>query len=228
MYEKALAARPPTGIDHRWYELMVTNVHRDMTIVYEELGNLSRAREYAQRVLGNSADGNIVKSRDHLRLGRILLEMGEYAEAQHQATSGIESFDDPKNSEEYCAIVFLSIYQRRDYLHYFRQAEPFPELEDVVARLETLHGLNPEDAQTLFLLAASSACLKLTDCHWQPVLQGRTLPDEVIKYFKMYGDLPDNADDCRGLSRCTRESAFSAARCHQVAVTTSRRSAKNL
>jgi tetratricopeptide (TPR) repeat protein len=92
MYEKGLAAHPPVGIDRRGYDQMVTNAHRDMTIVYQNLGDLSRAKEYAQRVLRNSADDDIVKSRDHLRLARILLEMGEYAEVQDHAKSGIESF----------------------------------------------------------------------------------------------------------------------------------------
>lgn len=62
-----------------------------------------------------------------------------------------------------------------------------------MARLETLHGQNPEDAQTLFLLAASSACLSFSGCHWQATLQERTLPDEVLEYFKMYGDLPESS-----------------------------------
>lgn len=56
MYEKGLAARPPADIERRWYDLIVTNVHRDMTIVYQNLGDLSRAKECAQKVLGNSAD----------------------------------------------------------------------------------------------------------------------------------------------------------------------------
>lgn len=194
MYEKGLDACPPTDIDHRGYQLMVTNVYRDMAIVYQNLGDPDRAREYAQKVLQHSPElDDVVKSRDHLQLGRIMLEVGSYTEAQHHAKSAIECYDDPKNSMEYCRIMFLSIYQQRDYLYYFKHSKRFQDLEDIVTRLEALHDVSPEDAQTLFLLAASSACLNFTNCHWQAVLQGHTLPDEIVKYFKMYGDLPETS-----------------------------------
>jgi tetratricopeptide (TPR) repeat protein len=206
MYEKGLAAPCPPSVENYEYDLSVSLVYHDIAIVYWNLQDMPRAREYSFKCLARSADlDDSTRAKVHLRLGRILLEMAECTDALIHAKKGIQSFDDPKTSEEYCSVAFSALYAGRLFKHYFEQPEPFTDLEDIVSRLERLRSSKPEDAQSLFLLVASNLCLALSEYYWRNLSQRNSIVSKFLVYREAYASLMDSEERTRLLSKISVE-----------------------
>lgn len=202
MYEKGLAVPCPIGVEKDDYDLSVSLVYHDIAIVYWNLQDLPRAKEYSFKCLARSADlDDSTRAKVHLRLGRILVEMAECTDALTHAKKAIQSFDDPKTSKEYCTVAFSALHAGRLFNHYFEQPEPFTDLEDIVSRLEGLRRSKPEDAQSLFLLVASNLCLALSEYYWRNLSERNSIVSRFLVYREAYAALMDSEERTKLLSK---------------------------